>query len=99
MKNKVLIKLFVPEIDYTVDVFIPVNEVIWKINKMLVKSISDLTLKALDTNINYVLINKDTGKQYDNNDIVINTDIRNASEIIILSIKDNTNILNINYKM
>ena len=40
MNNKVLIKLIVPEIDKTFDVFIPVNEIVWKIKKMLIKSIN-----------------------------------------------------------
>ena len=43
MKNKVLIKLIVPELDDTFDLFVPVNEVIWKVKKLIVKSISDLT--------------------------------------------------------
>ena len=35
MNNKVLIKLIVPEIDEEFDIFIPVNEIIWKIKKCL----------------------------------------------------------------
>ena len=31
MNNKVLVKLYVPEISQSYDLFIPVNEVIWKI--------------------------------------------------------------------
>ena len=31
MKNKVLVKLYVPELDYSTDIFLPVNEAIWKI--------------------------------------------------------------------
>lgn len=43
MKNKVLVKLIVPEIDSNFDLFIPVNELIWKIKKLMIKSVSDLT--------------------------------------------------------
>ena len=43
MKNKVLIKLIVPEMDMDFDIFIPVNEVVWKIKKLAIKSISDLS--------------------------------------------------------
>ena len=35
--NKVLVKLFVPEIDSSFDVFVPVNEIIWKIKRNLTK--------------------------------------------------------------
>ena len=38
MENKVLIKLLVPALDRNFDLFIPVNELIWKINKLMVKS-------------------------------------------------------------
>ncbi len=87
MKNKVLIKLIVPEIDFTFDLFIPVNEMIWKVKKLIVKSISDLTGGALDISKEYVLINKLTSLIYPNNATVINTDIRNASELLLLTEK------------
>jgi hypothetical protein len=89
MKNKVLVKLFVPELDYSFDVFIPVNEVVWKIKKLLVKSIYDLTGGAIDMNHDYVLINKLTSTIYDNNSIIIETDIRNITELVLISLKSN----------
>ena len=89
MKNKVLIRLYVPEIDFSFDVFIPVNEIVWKVKKLLVKSVSDLTGGILDLESNFTLINKVTSEIYDNNSIVINTNIRNASELILLSVKEN----------
>ena len=87
MKNKVLIRLSFPELGNTFDIFIPVNEIIWKVKEIIVKSVSDLTGSQLDLNNKYVLINQITGQAYDNNEIVLNTDIRNASELIILSMK------------
>ena len=38
MKDKVLIKLIVPEIDKTFDLFLPVNELIWKVKKLFGKN-------------------------------------------------------------
>lgn len=84
MKNKVLVKIIVPEFEESYDVFIPVNEVIWKLKKMIIKCISDLAMIEVGIDTPCVLINKYTNTMYDNNDIVINTDIRNGSEIIIL---------------
>ena len=89
MQNKVLIKLIVPELDVTYDIYIPVNEVIWKIKKMLVKAISEMSGGLLDTNREYALINKVTSVPYNNNKPVINTDIRNASELLLISCKHN----------
>lgn len=91
MKNKVLIKLIVPEINTSYDLFIPVNELVWKVNKLIVKAVSDLSNGALDTTKPYLLINQSTGKIYQNNDIIINTEIRNSTELILLSNSSNDN--------
>lgn len=85
MKNKVLIKLIIPEMDIDFDIFIPVNEIIWKLKKLILKSISDITSMPIDGNVEYVLLNKDNCKVYSNNEIVINTDIRNGSELMLIS--------------
>ena len=83
MENKVLIKLIMFDMDECFDIFIPVNEIIWKIKKLIIKSISDITNISLDINNEYILINKDNSKIYDNNEVVINTDIRNGTELIL----------------
>mgnify|MGYP007070214181 CR=1 FL=1 len=87
MKNKVLIKVIIPELEESFDIHIPVNELVWKIRKLIVKSISDLTSKSLAVNDNYLLINKETAKIYGNNEIIINTDIRNGTELLLISKK------------
>lgn len=85
MENKILIKLIVPELNETYDLFIPVNEYIWKIIKLSVNAVSDLSRGALDMNKTYYLINKENGSIYQSNQIIINTDIRNSTELILLS--------------
>lgn len=84
--NKILINLYVSNLNQHYDLFIPVNEFIWKINKLVVKSISDLSDGKLLMNQNYVIANIETGKIYDNNDIVINTDIRNTTKLVLIKI-------------
>lgn len=85
MKNKVLIKAIFPAIDKEYDIKIPVNEVIWKINKLIIKSIFDLNNIEIDLkNENFIMMNKTTGKIYSNNMVVIDTDIRNGSEIFFI---------------
>ena len=83
MSNKVLIKLTMPTINESFDLFLPVNEIIWKVKKMLIKSISDLTGSELIDSQNYILINKKNSRVYHNNEIIINTDIRNGTELLI----------------
>ena len=84
LNNKVLIQLFVPEIDETFDLFIPVNELLWKIKKLVVKSVYDLTNGEIDPTKEYILINKITGEIYKDNVIIRDTNIRNATEIVLL---------------
>lgn len=82
MENKVLIKMIVLELDTSFDVFVPVNLTIYNVKKLVKKFISEITNS--DVNSNYVLINKINSRIYNNNEIVINTDIRNASELILM---------------
>ena len=42
MKNKVLIKIIFPEVGESFDIFIPVNEQIWKVSRLITKSIFDI---------------------------------------------------------
>ncbi len=86
MNNKVLIKLYVPTLGMNFDIYVPVNEVVWKINRLIVKLVSDMSEADFNIDRDYALINIDTGCIYDNNDIVINTDIRNASRILLIEI-------------
>ena len=84
--NKVLVKLYDPMLDESYDVFIPVNEIVWRIKKLLIKSVSDLSDINLDINKNYILINIETGTIYDDNNIIISTDIRNSTSLALIDI-------------
>lgn len=85
MKNKVLIKIIFPEVNDTFDLFIPVNEQIWKVSRLITKSIFDLCGLSFDLSKDtYALYDCISGKLYNPNDIVINTDIRNGSEILLI---------------
>ena len=88
MNNKVLIKLIMPEYDISYDLFIPVNEVIWKLKKLILKSVQDLSGINVNNNVEYLFINKDNSRIYNNNEIVINTDIRNGTELILMSVSN-----------
>ena len=87
MNEKVLVKLLLPEFDTEYDILIPVNEIVWKIKKLLIKSVSDLEGIKLNMNVNYILLNKENSRVYNNNEIIINTDIRNSTELILITNK------------
>ena len=84
MNNKVLVKVSFIELDEDFDMFLPVNELIWKLKKLMLKSISDLTRHNLDKEADYILINKKNSKIYDNNQILLDTDIRNGTELLLI---------------
>ncbi len=87
MKNKVLIKLIIPKLDLNLDFFIPVNETIYKVKKLLLKTISEFSNISDEELAGYILINKVTAKIYLNNEIVLDTDIRNATELLLFEKK------------
>ena len=83
MDNKVLIKLVIPELDDSFDLFIPVNVTIYKLKNLLYRSLEELCGVDL-LNKSSTLINKINSMIYQNDEIVINTDIRNASELLLI---------------
>ena len=85
MKNKVMIKAVFPSIDKEYDINIPVNELAWKVNKLIVKAIYDMNGIPIDLkNEKFIMINKTTGETYRNNVAIIDTNIRNGAEIVFL---------------
>ena len=88
MQNKVLVTFHVLELGISFDAFIPVNELIWKIKKLASKSISDLT-NMQEINVkDYILLNKDNTQIYNNNVTVLDTDIRNGTELFLIPQKN-----------
>ena len=83
MNNKVLIKLDYIEYNVTFEIFIPINELIWRIIVMIKKSSSDL-IGAENERGNHILVNKKTNQIYNINSTVYETDIRNGTELIFL---------------
>ena len=71
MMNKVLIKLYVPTLGENYDIYIPVNEMVWKVNRLIVKLISDMSNDNFSIDKDYALIN---------------IDIRNASRLLLVEI-------------
>jgi hypothetical protein len=88
MKNKVIVKAVFPSIDKVYDIKIPVNELIWKVSSLVTKAVYDMNGIPYDiNNDNFAIINKETGLIYESNSIVIDTDIRNGSELFFIKEK------------
>ncbi len=85
MKNKVIVKAVFPSIDKEYDIKIPVNEAIWRIKKLTTKAIYDMSGLPIDIKKdNFLMINKTTGQIYDNNSVLIDTNIRNGTELVFI---------------
>ena len=78
--NKLLVDLYVLILDKHFEVFIPVDEKIGNIVKLLSKSL----LFTVPLDRNYSLLNLYSGSVYNNNDIVRNTDIKNETKLILI---------------
>ncbi len=82
MEYKVLIKLFVPEIEEIYEMYIPINKTVGEIAELLTKMINDLS-KVYPIKKNVCLCNRYTGIIYEKNNLIRDTDIRNGTELII----------------
>lgn len=84
MTNKVLVTVNVPLLEIKLDMFIPVNKRIHSVIDMMKKSLFELSNGSFPVNKIYILYNEETGKSYDMNILVRDTDLRNNSKAILL---------------
>lgn len=84
MEYKVLIKLYVPEIEQNFEMYIPINRTIVQVLVLINKVVSDASTNLYPIKTSLTLINRRTGTIYKNEEIVRNTDIKNGSELIII---------------
>ncbi len=82
--NKVLVRLTVPDLDESYDVFIPINRKIGNVIELLNKSLNEMTKGIYVGNSSQSLYNKYTSMRYNNNLLVIETDIRNGTHVILI---------------
>lgn len=80
LDNKYLVNLYVLSLDKTFEMFIPADEKIGNVVKLINKSLLDFSSE----NTSGVLLNLYNGQIYNNNDIVRNTDIINGTKLILI---------------
>ena len=84
MKNKVLIKLLIPEIDEVYDIYIPVNKRIGSTILLINKAVSEISSGQYLCSDEYSLYNRETGDKYDAKLVVRDTDIKNGTNLILI---------------
>ena len=82
MEYKVLIKLYVPEIEETYELYIPVNKYIGEIAELLCKIVNNLS-RVYPAKKNACLCNRRTGVIYERINTIRQTDIRNGTELVL----------------
>lgn len=82
--NKVFIILEVPLIEEKYEVYIPIGKKIHKVTTILNKAVSELSGGHFPIKEDATLYSKQTGKPYNINLTVKDTDIRNGTEVILL---------------
>ncbi len=82
--NRVLVKIFFPRIDKKYDVWIPLNKRVYTVINLLVKGINELNNDIYQSEDMPILYDRTTGKNYDVNSIIKNTNIKNGTELILM---------------
>lgn len=84
MKNKVLVELFVPEVEIIFNVYLPINKRIGNLVILISRAINEMQLVDVISENDASLYNRETCQRYNINDLLINTDIRNGASLILL---------------
>lgn len=71
-------------IDETYDIYIPVNKKIGNVTNLLIKAIFELSNGMYHLNQDSALYNQEDAKPYPSDELVINTNIRNGSTLILM---------------
>ncbi len=79
---KIMCEVSFPKFDKILDVAIPVNKTVFYVMQMLERIIGDEITKAYKPTGNELLIDKDTGKVYDKNVLIKDSEIKNGSKIV-----------------
>ncbi len=80
LDNKVLINLYILSLGKNYEVFVPVNEKIGNISKLLNITMFD----SINSEKNNMIFNVETGITYKNNILLRDTDIRNGTKLILM---------------
>ena len=83
IKNKVYIKLKVPEIDEEYDIYLPVNKKMGNIINLLNEAVNELTFGEISITPNCRLYNEKTLESYSPDVLLLNTNIRNGTILVL----------------
>lgn len=83
--NKLLLNFSVPTVGVNFDAYIPINKKIGTIKKYLIPIINEMSENNFNVSLEEVqFVDHETGKEYENNLYVKDTEIKNGTKLIIL---------------
>ena len=82
--NKVLVKILLPEIDQSYYMYLPINRKVGNVVELINKLLDELTNGAYKGSIHQCLYDEFTGNIYENNKLIIDTNIRNGSHLVLI---------------
>lgn len=83
MQYKMLIVLYVPEIEQQYEFYIPVNKYVVDVTKILNKAINEISYGVYPIKDDPKLINRRTGEVYDKGYYIRNTTIKNGTQLVL----------------
>lgn len=81
-KNKVLIELYLPEYEKIYNIFIPINKRVGTIKQLIEKQLEEMIGYEIKDDSNFY--SAETGKEYNVQLLIKDTDIKNASRIVLV---------------
>ena len=84
MNTKVLVEVYVPELDIKYNIFIPAARKISNVVIDLIKGISELSDSAYPKRLNHALMNADTCEIYNNNLTIKESNILNGTKLLLI---------------
>ena len=84
MEYRVLIRLFVPEIEEEYEMYIPINKFVGEIVRSINQLTNSMSAGVLPIKDEVYLINRHTGVCYSGDMLIRDTDIRNGTELVMI---------------
>ena len=83
MEYKILINLYVPEIEKNYEMYIPINKTISQVSLLINRLINTITGGIYPIKNNISIYNRKTSILYPKDLVIRNSDIRNGTELVI----------------
>lgn len=84
MKNKVMVEILVPSIEGNYDVYLPINKKVGNVINLLNRAIVEFSNGVFVPSNTVCLYNSVTGDKYDMDKLILDTDIRNGSILVLM---------------